>query len=405
MAINIQKKLLSGYVIIAIVAISVGYLSARATQELNDTFEEITTRTVPIMDVMNDLRYFAARSISHATELALLLSPGHPSTEFTRIEHGEQELDQTLAGYRAAVSRYRLLVGHRAGGQDREVLGMIVSTSQMLQQLLRGLVKAGREGVSAESLFAKMEQIEAYELTFLYSVDAALASEVEQLNSDRARLQEAIGRTRNIAVVFGPASVVIAVLITMYFSRRMTSVLERLKNASLAVASGNWNIRVPRVAKDEFGDVVQTFNDMASALQAKAQQADTVKVHCHEILDTMSELVVVTGLDGKIETVNNAATQWLKAKEEDLAGQSIDTIFAKEYRDTLQSRWLPTLIKGGTIPHARVAYVDSDKKAIAMIVTASGMCGSGGVIDGIVYKAIPESKLNSEPGYDGSANI
>lgn len=372
-----------------------GYFSWSATRELNTTFDGITQRTIPIIDAVNDLRYYASRALNHANELALILSPSHPPADENYRIHQEQELENAFAQYRTSLGQYQSLVQHRAGEGHQDVLGMIVSTSETLQGLIRELVAAGRRGASAEELFVKTEQIEAYELTFLYAVDAALASEVQRLHQRRDALHQTIANTRNIAVVFGPVSVVIAALIAMYFSSAVTSVLQRLKNASLAVAAGNWNTRVPRMGKGEFDDVIQTFNDMAAALHSKAADARAIREHCHEILDTMSESVIVTGLDGKIETANSATERQLRLSEADLTGRSVEELFGQGYREQVREVWLPMLARGGNIPHAKVSYVDKDKQEVAMIVSASSMPGRDGIIDGLVFKAIPETELDA----------
>lgn len=322
--ISIQKKLLSGYLIIVVVAIGVGYFSALATKEVNNTFHSISSHTIPVIDAVNDLRYNAARAMNNANELAMVVSRAYSKIDSSYLKHQEEEMDDAFAQFQSSLDRYRSLVGPRAGAQESNVLGMIMSTSNTLQELIRRLVDLARKGVTVDELFVHMEKIEAYELSFLNSVDAALASEVKLLDAKRDTMHDAISRSRDIAVVFGPASILIAVLITMYFSRRTMSVLRRLKNASLAVASGNLNARIRRVPGEEFDDVIQTFNEMAAKLNSNTERADTVNEYFHEILNTMSELIIITGLDGKIVTVNSATTKWLDWSEKELTGRSVE---------------------------------------------------------------------------------
>ena len=390
---SIRKKLLSGYIIIALAVVCVGYLSARATQELNTTFDAITVQTIPVIDAVNDLRYFGARALSYASELALILSPSEKGIQQTDILGEQEKLEDAFANYRDAIDRYTSLVSHRKGEVQREVLDMIVSSSATLQHLLVELLNLERKGGSREALLSKMDEIEAYELTFLYAVDAALASEVEQFNTDREEVQQAIDLTRNIAVVFGPASIIAAVLITIYLSRVITSSLMALKNASLAVASGNWNVRVPRVSKGEFNDVIQTFNDMASALHSKAIDVSSSEAYCHEILDSMTEPLIVTDTDGRIRTVNAAILNLLGFSKEELIGKSVIQIFGKSHRENILQQWLPKLSNGGSIPYVRTDCLNKLDEEIPMIVSASSMRGRYGNVDGIVYvgKVIPET--------------
>ncbi len=393
---TIRKQLLSGYIIIALAVLFVGYFSAQATKELNATFDAVTVRTVPVIDAVNDLRYFGARALTNASELALIFSSSISGVNNMQKKKQEQELEDAFSDYRSAIDHYKSLVSDRQSERDREVLSMIVSTSTRLQYLLRELHGLGRQGVSADDLLLKLDEIEAYELTFLYAVDAALAFEVEQFNVDRDGVEQAIAQTRNIAVIFGPASVLAAVLITIYLSRAITSSLVELKNASLAVAAGNWGIRVPHASPGEFDDVIKTFNDMASALNSKAVDVSSSEAYCHEILDSMSEPLVVTSLDGKIRTVNAATLRLLQVSEQDLIGKPIVSLFGKSYRENVRQQWLPRLRKGNGISHEKTTYVNGEQQEIPMIVSASSMRGHNGVVDGIVYmaKVLPNAMIS-----------
>ncbi len=398
---TIQNKLLSGYLIIAMVAISVGYLSALATKELNHTFDTITLQTVPIVDAINDLRYHAARALGHSGQLALILSPSQLNVDLAHKQSEERELEDTLASFSTTFDHYKMLVSQHQAEHSRIVQDTLISTSETLLQMLRELLHIKQGRILTNELLRDMEEVEDYENTFLSAVHAALALEVEQLKMDRKAVLQAIERTRNIAMVFGPVSVLIAVLITMYFSHIMTTVLLALKNASLAVASGNWNIRVSRVAKSEFNDVIQTFNDMASALHSKAVKGSMSEIYYHEILDTMPESVIVTSLDGKIKTVNKAIVNLIKYSKEELIGNSVMNIIGQQCRTEITDKWLLKLAKGNSIIHARTIYLTSDQQEIPMLVSIAYMRGHSSTVDAIIYigMEITEQMLTSPIGF------
>ena len=393
---TIRRRLLSCYIIIALAVLCVGYFSAQATKELDDIFDTVTDRTMPVIDAVNDLRYYGARALTNASELALVLSPSVSGVNLLQKEKREQALEDAFSSFRSTIDRYKSLVSHRQSERDQEVLDMIVSTSTTLQRLLRELYTLEKKGVSTEALLLKIDDIEAYELTFLYAVDAALAAEVEQFNTDRDSVRQAITQTRNIAVVFGPASVLAAVFITIGLSRTITSSLMALKNASLAVASGNWNVRVPRASTGEFDDVIKTFNDMASALNSRAADVSSSEAYCYEILDSMAEPLMVSTLDGKIKTVNSAILRLLNVSEKDLIGKSVVNVFGESCRENVTQKWLPGLRKGKGIMHEKTTYVNGRQQEIPMIVSASSMRGHDGVVDGVVYmgKVLPDAMIS-----------
>ncbi len=62
---------------------------------------------------------------------------------------------------------------------------------------------------------------------------------------------------------------VIAALLALFFSRRLTRPIERLSAASREVGKGQFDIRVERGSNDEIGDLSDSFNTMTSELDAR----------------------------------------------------------------------------------------------------------------------------------------
>src|SRR5579859_3545036 len=63
------------------------------------------------------------------------------------------------------------------------------------------------------------------------------------------------------------AAVVVAVVASLFVTRRIVGPLQRLASASQRIANGHYAERVPVTSRDELGDVARSFNAMASALE------------------------------------------------------------------------------------------------------------------------------------------
>lgn len=73
---------------------------------------------------------------------------------------------------------------------------------------------------------------------------------------------------RNLMVV-SLVMLIVAALLAQVWSRRLTQPIERLSGAAKEVGMGRFDIQVESSAKDEFGDLAESFNRMASELTAR----------------------------------------------------------------------------------------------------------------------------------------
>ncbi|MEZ5081942.1 MAG: sensor histidine kinase [Bacteroidales bacterium] len=64
----------------------------------------------------------------------------------------------------------------------------------------------------------------------------------------------------------------IVFVISFIFSKRITSPLMNLSEAAANIKSGNLNVRLPRIAHDEIGQLTTSFNSMAESLRDKENE-------------------------------------------------------------------------------------------------------------------------------------
>ena len=80
------------------------------------------------------------------------------------------------------------------------------------------------------------------------------------------------------------ASSVIAIVVSMFFSRRVISPLQDVMNASQRIAEGNYNDRVDVHTSDELGQLAMRFNQMAEKLeQVEAMRRRLIGDVSHEL--------------------------------------------------------------------------------------------------------------------------
>jgi signal transduction histidine kinase len=109
----------------------------------------------------------------------------------------------------------------------------------------------------------------------------------------RVAFQDAV-RTSLLAAVL--ASSVAAVLVSVALSARLSRPIRRLAQASRRIALGRYAERVPVTSDDEIGELADTFNTMASSLEAtERRRLELVGDVAHELRTPL------TTLDGYLE--------------------------------------------------------------------------------------------------------
>jgi signal transduction histidine kinase len=86
------------------------------------------------------------------------------------------------------------------------------------------------------------------------------------VGSSRQVYIELRNQIRSAAVLAAGAGLLLAVLLSSWAAARVTRPLEKLAEAAQEVAGGNWNANVEVGAKDEIGQLAESFNRMTSEL-------------------------------------------------------------------------------------------------------------------------------------------
>jgi two-component system, NtrC family, nitrogen regulation sensor histidine kinase NtrY len=77
---------------------------------------------------------------------------------------------------------------------------------------------------------------------------------------------------RSAALLVGGGGIVLAILLSSWAAARVTRPVERLANAALEVAAGNWDVRVDVSGSDELGQLADSFNRMTTELLAQKER-------------------------------------------------------------------------------------------------------------------------------------
>jgi len=126
-------------------------------------------------------------------------------------------------------------------------------------------------------------------------------------------------------------------------ARYLVEPIRLLVDGTRAVATGDYNKRLPVTSSDELGQLVGSFNDMtqriaAASKQAKQSQemAEEERAYVQTVLSRLSTGVITLNAQRCVVTMNPKAESILNIKADDITGTDIDTLAtAHPYLSTL----------------------------------------------------------------------
>ncbi|MGJ9384867.1 ATP-binding protein [Salipaludibacillus sp. CF4.18] len=126
-------------------------------------------------------------------------------------------------------------------------------------------------------------------------------------------VNEALNQTKNIIFLSAGVAIVLTTVFAFFLTSRITSPLRKMRNASLEVAKGNFNTKVPVLTNDEIGLLGNAFNRMARGLNTNIHALNHEKEQLSRILSSMADGVITIDRYGTVMITNPPADEFLKA--------------------------------------------------------------------------------------------
>lgn len=137
--------------------------------------------------------------------------------------------------------------------------------------------------------------------------------------------------------LFGLTAVIIVLSLALsaFFSHLLSSPIRALSRAARSVAGGDLSVRVSPSTDDEIRDLTESFNDMAGKLEYSFSELRTRKEELESILSSITEVLLVLDLEGKVLLYNPAAQKIIPA----------GTILGRYHWELLRSAKLNDLVR------------------------------------------------------------
>ena len=169
-------------------------------------------------------------------------------------------------------------------------------------------------------------------------------------------------------------NILLIVLIVLGFllGKGLVKPIEKLDKAIKNVSNGNLECNIDVKTGDEIEDLANSFKLMVSQLEKRELELEEEKLYKEQIINSMSDSLIVVNSDATIRDVNKATSNLLGYNKEELIGHPMSKIFSIEEL-TQKGIEIERFIEEGKDYNTRLMYKSKSKKDIPVDFSISVM--------------------------------
>jgi two-component system nitrogen regulation sensor histidine kinase NtrY len=181
-----------------------------------------------------------------------------------------------------------------------------------------------------------------------------------------------------------------------YLAKRITRPVGMLAAGAKEIGAGHLDHRIEPETRDEFGSLVEAFNSMAGELATSQRRLERTRVemerknselderrrYIETVLERIATGVVSIGADGRISTINSAASRLLDV-DPATVGSPVEEVFGRD--DLLPLAALVRSVTAGSgKPAAQEVALAREGREIHLAAAATALQGEEGAHEGTV---------------------
>ncbi len=168
-----------------------------------------------------------------------------------------------------------------------------------------------------------------------------------------------IAKTRLYLLLLGLFAIVLGILGSVFFARRITQPISKLVGTTIAAAGGDLEQTIDIRTGDEIEELGKNFSHMIeqirlhrNELESHLREITSLKAYTDHILSSMTNGLITIDLEERVVTLNEMAEQILEKKRAEVAGLPFDQTFG--HYDPLQRIMAETLSKGKGVFYSEI---------------------------------------------------
>jgi len=133
-------------------------------------------------------------------------------------------------------------------------------------------------------------------------------------------INQAMGNLRLFILVALFTAFLLASGVALILSRRITEPIGRISNASKAISGGNFDPPLEIEGQDELAELASNIKEMGRSLAGQIEKVTAEKNKLETVVNSMSNGIILTDREMKIELINPAAEMLFDLKDSEMIG-------------------------------------------------------------------------------------
>ncbi|UGB30350.1 methyl-accepting chemotaxis protein [Metabacillus sp. B2-18] len=263
MKITIRKKLMSGFLLLAILIGMVSALSYYQIHNINNSYSQLVEQQTTNLTSIKDIQLYASRSIASLKDMQ---SEGTENMEF--LENSLDQITEQINSIEADI-------------QDEEAKELLTTITSLKEQIIEQVQEEQANKLVGEEIIPLAIQIEE-------AANRIVEIQTKEMKTETKANTKMVSSVKNMMLVWSLISLILAILIGMFMSGMITRPISLLVEGAKRIASGDLTQEDISVKNsDEISELANSFNIMKQNLQ---QLIDEVRLNAHQVSVTSEEL-------------------------------------------------------------------------------------------------------------------
>jgi len=271
---RIGTKLIVGFLIIATITGSLGYLGLNYAQTVGEKFHLLVQQTLPIINLLKEMKVAALNIEADTNEFGF--TPGVSRDEALRelTEH-KNKFNENFDIYEEFVNKYF--------PDETELKESIRNSANAFFQTSNNLVELRQSALASAPTLSPSPALEALtieketaEAALFKAIERAIANETDEVQNRSNAVDAAINSSSLVTLSSIIVSVIVAVVFGLFFSRYISNPISNLKQASIQIGKGDYVTACKFLSKTHRGDEI---GKLSSEIEKMRQSIESMKTN------------------------------------------------------------------------------------------------------------------------------
>ena len=309
---RIGTKLIVGFLIIATITGSLGYLGLNYAQTVGEKFDLLQKQTLPTINSLGQMKVAALNIEGDTNEFFI---PGiNRGTVLQDLTEQKNKFNEGLNTYEDFVNKY-FPDEKNLNESIRNAASTFFHTSGKLVELGQSATPTLSPSPALEALTIEKETAEN---ALIKAIDTAITNEIDEVHVRSEAVNAAISSSSLVTLSSIVVSVIVAVVFGLFFSRYISNPISNLKQASIQIGKGDYVTACKFLSKTHRGDEI---GKLSSEIEKMRQSIESMKKNLDKLVEQRTKEVETKNAEllereKDLEKVNQELVTTELAKEE-----------------------------------------------------------------------------------------